>query len=148
MTFDRLQQTVIELGVGQAWPACPEHGYHPLRATVEGWACSLADNWPAGVTLLARSSAPVWAYGSFQDGRGLGSLLRGDHVIRWYRSDWGWGIIADLEGDVWFHINRFREPAPACIADGASVDYELDGSQGPLRSVRRDSLVLFSEPDA
>lgn len=92
-------------------------------------------------TSLSSAVAATFCYG-------LGSLLRGDHVIRWYRSDWGWGIIADLEGDVWFHINRFREPAPACIADGASVDYELDGSQGPLRSVRRDSLVLFSEPDA
>jgi hypothetical protein len=146
LIFDRIQQTVIEFGVGQAWPACPAHGNHPLRVSLDGWICPEevgGVEYPAA--FATGPGTTKWPFGSFSDGLGLSVLPRGDHTIRWYRRDWGWGVIADPECEVWFHVNRFREPAPDHILEGAGVDYELYGSQGLFRGVRLDSLTLFEQ---
>jgi cold shock CspA family protein len=141
--LDEVQQSVIEDGVGRAWPACPDHGHHPLRATSSGWSCACA-----GATRSVSAETPEdltnrWHYGTLGKEGSLRPLLVADHVIRWYRPDWGWGIIADEDGEVWFHASSFEEPVSNRISDGASVAYEVSGRQGVLRSVARGSLRVL-----
>jgi cold shock CspA family protein len=127
--LDDIQQSVIEDGVGRAWPACPFHEHHPLQATRDGWLCTAAvSSDPAEET--EDLAVLTWAYGTLGPRGASRPLAAADHVIRWYRPDWGWGIIADIDGDVWFHLSSFKEPGPATVSDGADVNYSVGAPMG------------------
>jgi cold shock CspA family protein len=131
--FSDIQQEVIEFSTGTAWPECPIHGFHPLRAKRGGWVCDLDRS--EGVSSQAQRVAP---YGSIaQLSKPALSIANG--TLRWFRPDWGWGIIADDQGDIWFHRSDLSDldvlPAP-----GALVRCTINGTQGLFRRAAAGSV--------
>jgi cold shock CspA family protein len=138
-TLDGIQESIIEDGVGRAWPVCPVHGHHPLTTAPVGWQCQFTMDRPKAVT--ASQVSGTWSYGSFR-GNDIVPSPGMDHVVRWYRRDWAWGIIADAGGDVWFHDNDFNDPEHERLWGQEEVLYVVGGRQGALRSVVPGSLLL------
>ena len=93
-----LQSNLIEHEFGYAWPRCPEHGSHPLKVSSRGWMCPMQDisrTWPIG-TLCATGVAD--------------EPKRAPGEVRWFRADWGWGVIADPKGDIFFFTPEGQLP--------------------------------------
>ena len=124
---------------------------HPPQSSVStlslGWHCQRDDATDDATRVTSDSNTlRMWRYGWFARDDISNPLPSVDHVVRWVRRDWGWGIIGDPEGDLWFHVSDLKGGGFSPIVDGSIVEYavddRLDSSTEVLRRVERGSLVL------
>lgn len=112
--FYNVQLGIIEHEVLGAWPRCPVHGNHPLRADAAGWICD--------------SSNMTWSYGELTQIRIPPEPPRADGEVRWTLG--GIGVIAHHDGDLWFRNVGAR------LREGQRVDFEEDAPQGNMRAAK------------
>ena len=121
-------QDVIER-LGTAWPKCICHGRHPMVAVDEDggkWVCPYDQGCSVAIGQLP--APPVDE-----------PVVADDHV-RWFRSDWGWGVIAHRDGDVWVHFSAIAGKGFRSLAEGEHVLWEAENvPQGAF--TRRASRV-------
>ncbi len=128
-----LQGELIEHEFGHAWPRCPVHGSHPLRAEGDGWHCPIVDSTSAS-SLPPHPDTEWWDYGSLARFPAPPEPHREDGMVRWYLDDLGWGVIAHHEGDLFVHFSAIAGDGYRRLEEGERVAFNVDpGRQGKFR---------------
>jgi len=128
-----LQGELIEHSFGYAWPRCPVHGSHPLRAEGDGWHC-LTSLPPSSVPNAPEPGQQLWEYGSLAQFPVPPEQPRPDGTVRWYLDDLGWGVIAHQQGDLFVHFSSIIGVGYRSLGEGQPVTFNVaSGSQGRFR---------------
>ena len=135
---DHLQDQFVIEELGEAWPKCVRHARHPMAAlrTKDGtfvWACPYNSDVsiPFGELTLPAVEEPLVA----------------NNRVRWWNDNWGWGVIAHEDGDIWAHYSVIEGDGFRSLKEEQLVEVRtVSAPQGAGFSRRAEWLSPLGNP--